>query len=40
MRRLGITVGSLLLIAACGMAYVSYAARRGRREPRGLRVLP
>jgi hypothetical protein len=27
MRRLGITVGSLLVIAACGMAYASYAAR-------------
>ena len=27
MRRLGITVGSLVLIAAAGMAYVSYAAR-------------
>jgi hypothetical protein len=26
MRRLGITVGSLLLIAVCGMAYASYAA--------------
>jgi hypothetical protein len=26
-RRLGITVGSLALIAACGMAYASYAAR-------------
>jgi hypothetical protein len=25
-RRLGVTVGSLLLIAACGMAYASYAA--------------
>ena len=27
MRRLGITVGSLVLMAACGMAYASYAAR-------------
>ncbi len=27
MRRLGITVGSLVLIAACGMAYASYTAR-------------
>jgi hypothetical protein len=27
MRRLGLTVGSLVLIAACGVAYTSYAAR-------------
>ena len=40
MRRLGITVGSLVLIAGCGIAYASYAAARRRREPRGLRVSP
>ncbi len=38
MRRLGITVGSLVLIAACGMAYASYAASAVVVEPRGLRV--
>jgi hypothetical protein len=33
MRRLGITVGSLALIAACGFAYASYAARAALVDP-------
>ena len=37
-RRLCLTVGSLLLIAASGMAYASVRRRRRLREPRGLRV--